>query len=152
MAKFIRLDKKGDWKGLEHRSSFLGSALTESEEDIMWENGISCYELSDLLDTVESLYKYWTEFASCTDDDFKKMQVTVFEGEHNGCFGTEGEDLATCKKTVSETEAYDFMNAIYELKEALDNYINDWDEEEPKITEEEYKESIIKLLASIEAI
>ena len=28
MGKFIRLDRKGEWKGKEHRSSFAGTAIT----------------------------------------------------------------------------------------------------------------------------
>ncbi|MGM9543801.1 MAG: hypothetical protein ACI3T9_02330 [Romboutsia timonensis] len=152
MSTFIRLDAKGTFKGVNHRSSFGGSALTMADDEIIWENGISCYEVCDNgFNAVESLYEYWTEVASCSDDDFKLMQLTIFEGTHNGEFGSDGEDLASCKKVISETDALEFMNAIYEYREALDNYENDWDEDEPKLTQEEYENKIVELLASVKA-
>lgn len=129
LQKFIRLDTKGHWKGIEHVSSIQGQAgncVCFEEHCICganesWESGVSCYEIReyDLLSTFEDLLGYWTKIASLKDvEDFRGMQVTVFEGRKVG-HGADGEDTAECVRTLSEIDAQPIMEIL------LDPYY-DW--------------------------
>lgn len=141
---FIRIDQKGTWRGTEHRSCVAGSVF--STEETIWENGISCYRLDNKVEAIESLYKYWTEIAMVRLEDFKDMQVTIFEGAHNG-YGADGEDLANCTETIKEIDAYEFMRKVYEAKDKLEGlYKNENGEYEDEITEEEYREILESLI------
>lgn len=132
MAKFIRLDVKSEWRGVGHKSSLSG--LADEEEDL-FEDGISCYQIDgDEAEAVENLRQYWQDNAMMGLEDYKRMQVTVFEGEGIGV-GSDYEDIATCKRTIVEAEAKPFMEKVYE---AYDQY-----EYEEEITEEEYNEILI---------
>ena len=124
MAKFIRLDMKGNWKGTEHISSMQGQAgecvcyeepcVCGSEES--WESGISCFELDDIGHAIEELRSYWMDIAMLDEDDYKDMQVTVFEGEKIDK-GSDEEDAAICERTILETDAYEFMKKVYDTYE-----------------------------------
>jgi hypothetical protein len=132
MEKFIRLDTKGQWKGVEHISSMNGMG-----DDTYFEAGISCYRLNDIADALENLRQYWTELAMVTD--FSDMQVTIFEGERLDENGSEGEDLATCERTLFEFNAQELMQTVIELHELY--YYDD------EISEDEYMEKISQLIA-----
>lgn len=129
LQTFIRLDTKGHWKGTKHVSSLQGQAgncVCFEEHCICganesWESGISCYEMrkSDLLSTFEDLLDYWIKIASLQDvEDYKDMQVTVFEGRMIGR-GADGEDTAECVRTLAEVDAQPIMKIL------LDPYY-DW--------------------------
>jgi len=141
--RFIRLDMKGQWKGTEHRSSIAGSIF--STEETIWEDGISCYSLNDKVDAIENLYKYWLEIAKATLEDFKNMQVTIFEGAHNG-YGADGEDLAICTETIKEIDAYQFMKKVYDAKDKLDGLYEDENGEYIEISKEEYNQILESLI------
>lgn len=134
--RFIRLDMKGQWKGTEHRSCIAGSVF--STEETIWEDGISCYNLNDKVDAIENLYYYWTRIAMATLEDFKDMNVTIFEGYKLDTWGADGEDLAICTETIKEIDAYEFMRKVYEAKDK-------WEYEE--ITEKEYREILQSLIS-----
>ncbi len=112
MAKFIRLDQKGEWRGSEHRSSMLG--LAEEWLNCGFENGVSCYELTDQAEALDELRKYWTVIATTTD--FTSFQVTIFEGEKTG-EGPDYEDIALPEKTLYEGEAQPLMQKIIDLED-----------------------------------
>ena len=145
MEKFIRLDIKGTWKGVEHRSHF--ASYEYEEDDRYLENGISCYYAT--VNGIEDLFYYWTEHTSLSYEDLKNMQLTIFEGEYSG-IGSDGEELAWCKSTVKEIEAYDWYKAIEKAKEMADidedgeYYDNDKDDYFKGLTQEEYEETILK--------
>lgn len=134
---FIRLDMNGQWKGIEHRSCFAGSSLVDADEDIIWEKGISCYSLEYAEDALESLFRYWTEVACVSTEEFKRFQVTIFEGYKVEGQGSDWEDLAICTKTVKEFPAYELMSRIDDLKDEL--RFRD-------ITKVEYEEAFKKLV------
>lgn len=143
MKKFIRLDMKGHWRGAEHKSSMNGLAGEWDEETgrDSWEEGISCYELDDKADALAELVEYWDEVASLHEiEDYKDMQVTIFEGEYIG-EGSDYEDIATCEKTILETDATDIMKPILEAKDEL---------EFGEIDEEEYHEILEKIELGVE--
>lgn len=142
--RFIRLDMKGQWKGTEHRSSIAGSIF--STEKTIWEDGISCYNLNDKVDAIENLYYYWTRIAMATLDDFKNMQVTIFEGYKLDTWGADGEDLAICTETIKEIDAYEFMRKVYEAKDKLEGLYENENGEYEEITEEEYREILESLI------
>lgn len=143
--QFIRLDIKGTWKCKEHRSCFAGSSLVDADENIIWEKGISCYNLENTLDAIESLYIYWSDIAMLSLDDYKNMQVTIFEGEKLDSFGSDGEDMAICTQTVKTLEAYDFISKIEKYKEMLENFEEGY-EDEPQMTKEEYEYAIVNII------
>jgi len=129
MATFIRIDVKGQWKDKKHISSSTAGVVHE---------GASCYSLEDIVDGIERLWKYWTEYASTYYDpnEFKNKQITIFEGEKVGD-GPDGEDLAVSTRTVREIDALQFMNKLYDL---IDQH------EFEEITTEEYKAELEKLV------
>lgn len=128
MAKFIRIDMKGHWRGTEHASSLNGMA-GEWEND--WEEGISSYSLKDKAEAIENLREYWMDIAMLTkESDYNDMQITIFEGEKIG-EGSDYEDIATCENTVSEIEASEFMSKVLDAYEQL---------EDEDISEDEYNE------------
>lgn len=119
MKTFIRLDQVGHWRGAEHQSSFQGwgnevEYLKDIGADVYFENGISCYLLDE--DGMADLYKYWISVASMDENDAKRMQVTIFNGEING-FGTDGEYVATCTETVKEFSAVLLFEKWREMKQ-----------------------------------
>lgn len=143
--EFIRLDIKGTWKDINHRSCFAGSSLVDADENIKWEKGISCYNLENTLDAIENLYKYWSDIAMLSLDDYKNMQVTIFAGEKlDGC-GSDGEDMAICTQTIKTLEAYDFIKKLEEYKEMLENYEEGY-EDEPQIDDNKYEELVVNLI------
>ena len=146
---FIRIDTKGTWKDIEHKSCFAGTSLTESDEDINWESGISCYSLENTIEGIENLYKYWTEIARLErTEEYENMQITIFEGEKIDCFGSDGEDMAICTKTIKEIDAVEFMNQLFIAKDKLDGfYENEDGEYEDEISKEEYN-SILESLVN----
>lgn len=115
MERFIRLDKKGTWKGVEHRSHFVAYEYEEDEKYL--ENGVSCYKAS--IEGIEDLYRYANVNMSLSYEDLKEMQLTVFEGEYSGT-GSDGEEIALCKFTVKEIEAYNWYKSIEKAKEMAD--------------------------------
>ena len=129
MKKFIRIDVKGEWKDKKHISSSTAGAVHE---------GASSYSLEDIVDGIESLWKYWTEYTSTSynPSDFEDKQITIFEGEKVG-EGPDGEDIAISTRTVREIDALQFMNKLYDL---IDQY------EFEEITTEEYKAELEKLV------
>lgn len=136
--KFIRIDMKGHWRGEKHKSSVMGLGLYADVEDVSWEEGISCYRIDDISHALENLRYYWQEVAMLDAEDFKNMQITIFEGKLLPVWGSDGEDLATCEKTLFELDAYPIMKKLYE---AYDRYR--W---EGEITEEEYLEELKRLI------
>ena len=124
MTKFIRLDRKGEWKGKEHRSSFAGTAITTA--DTKWEDGVSCFELG--AKALDQLHSYWAGEVGLNISEFGDLQITIFEGEKVGREGAEGEFLAGCEKTVIETEAKPVMEEVFELQDEL--YFEEISEEE----------------------
>ena len=142
MAKFIRLDTKGEWRGTEHVSSLLG--LAEEWEGAKFEDGISCYDLSDKAEAIEALRHYWVEIASLDSiEDYEDKQITVFEGEQVG-EGSDWEVIATCEKTIKELEAKPIFEKIFEAEE---NYEDNLDE---GMDREEAEEQYMKELEQIE--
>lgn len=136
MDIFIRLDRKGEWRGTEHRSSVCG--LGEEFENL-WEDGISCYYLDpdDLATTVEELRSYWMDVAMLdSPEDYEDFQVTVFRGEKVGN-GHDWEDLAICEETLAELEARPFMAEIIRAFEMYDDL---------EISEEEYSNLLIEAI------
>lgn len=139
MSKFIRLDMKGHWRSTDHKSSI--AYYGEGEQK--FEKGISCYHAN--LEGIEELYKYWTEYASLSRNDYENMQLTIFEGDFVG-HGACGEELATCNKTIQIKEAKPFLLAIEKLKDTLDGYEVDENGDEIEMTQEEYEEKLANLL------
>lgn len=135
MKRFVRLDVKGTWKGVGHRSS-VGSNYEEEQ----WEDGISSYNLHDVADALNSLRAYWFDEACFTTDSFKDMQVTIFEGELVGQ-GASWEDLATCERTIKEFDAYPLMVAIKKAHDRFTGYC----EEGEEISEDEYNDILIQI-------
>lgn len=136
MSLFIRVDGKNQWCGKDH-VSFIGG---ENDNPEMKEAGISCYDLSDPVFGIEQLYHYWFHFCLADLSSFKDSQITIFEGEHTGEYGTDQEDLAECDYTVLELDAYEFFKTIQDAKEGCK-----WGE----ITEDEYNQVIDKLIKNI---
>ena len=130
MKKFVRLDTVGEWRGTEHVSSVGVSSFVSGHEQ--FEEGVSCYELSNdgPAHAFESLFEYWNDTVMLKVNDYKNMQITVFEGEQIDGMGSDYEDLAICKRTIKEVPAYDIM------KELIETYYeyHDYDE----LTDEEY--------------
>jgi len=134
MKKFIRLDTVGEWRGTEHVSSVGVSSFVSGHEQ--FEEGVSCYELDDRAEALKDLREYWFETAGITESDLEDMQITIFEGELLDIWGSDGEDLAICTKTIKEIEAKEVMMKVDELY---------WDMEYGDITEEEYESEIKKI-------
>ena len=111
MAKFIRIDMKGHWRGTEHRSSLAGV-----EEHGVWEEGISCYSFEfGQADALKDLLWYWTNIAGNTrPEDYANLQITIFEGEELDAEGSDGEQVAICTKTIAEIDAQPIMEEILE--------------------------------------
>jgi hypothetical protein len=143
--RFIRIDQKGTWRGKEHRSCIAGSVFTT--EETIWEDGISCYNLNDKVDAIENLYNYWTRIAMATLEDFKDMDVTIFEGYKLDTWGADGEDLAICTKTIIEADAYEFMKKVYDAKYKLEGLYENENGEYEEITEKEYREILQSLIS-----
>jgi len=134
---FIRLDRKGHWRGVDHRSSVCGLG---DEFENMWEDGISCYYLDpeDLAYPVEELRSYWMDVAMLDDpEEYEDFQVTVFCGDRLAGYGANDEDLATCLATVIEVDARPFLEAIISAFELYDDL---------EISEEEYSHLLIEAL------
>lgn len=112
---FIRLDQKGEWRGVEYISSMLGMA-----EETYFEEGISCYIFDE--DCVASLYHYWIDVASMDRSDAEDMQITIFEGNKFSRTGSNHEDLADCERTVLEI---DVMPLYEKWKMIEDLYYDD---------------------------
>jgi len=127
---FIRLDQRGHWRGTEHRSSaatYDGTYDEELDDENVYgylEHGISCYRIDDgIVEGLEELFEYWTGIAMWRDlKDYKDFQVTIFEGEKLSHWGTDGEDMATCSRTVAELDAVEFFKVLFETKDALKNH------------------------------
>lgn len=137
MQRYIRLDVKGTWKGNEHQSRF--ASWYYEEDDKYLENGVSCYRLD--VDGFKDLMNYSVNNMSITtNEDIDRMQVTVFEGEWSGK-GSDGEELAWCKKTISETEYRKISDKYDELVEAL---------EDEEITNDEFDNRIKKIIAELQ--
>lgn len=134
MKKFIRLDVKGEWRGTEHVSSVGVSSFVPGHEQ--FEEGVSCYRLDDQAEALNDLREYWFETASITESDLENMQITIFEGELLDRWGSDGEDLAICKRTLKEIDAKEIMIKVNELY---------WDMECGDITEEEYEKELNKI-------
>ena len=134
MKKFIRLDRKGEWRGTEHVSSVGVSSFVSGHEQ--FEGGVSCYKLDDQAEALNDLREYWFETASITESDLENMQITIFEGELLDRWGSDGEDLAICKRTLKEIDAKEIMIKVNELY---------WDMECGDITEAEYEKELNKI-------
>ena len=134
MKKFIRLDMKGEWRGTEHVSSVGVSSFVSGYEQ--FEEGVSCYRLDNQAEALTELRDYWFETASITEDDLEDMQITIFEGELLDKWGSDGEDLAICKRTLKEIDAKEIMTRVNELY---------WDMENVNISEEEYEKELNKI-------
>lgn len=134
MKKFIRLDMKGEWRGTEHVSSIGVSSFVSGHEQ--FEEGVSCYKLDNQAEALNDLREYWFETASITESDLENMQITIFEGELLDKWGSDGEDLAICKRTLKEIDAKEIMIKVDELY---------WDMEYGDITEEEYEKELNKI-------
>lgn len=145
MEMFIRLDKKGTWKGTEHRSHFVAYEYEEDERFL--EDGVSCYYAN--VEGIENLFEYSKINMSLSHDDYQEMQLTVFEGTHNGT-GSDGEELAWCTKTIKEIDSYEWIISIEKAKEMADidedgeYYDKDKDEYFKGLTQDEYEEVILK--------
>lgn len=140
MSKFIRIDKKGTWRGTEHQSRTACYEWSEDERQL--EDGISCYNLNE--EGIKDLFNYINNNMSLSEEDLKNSQITIFEGEWNGN-GSDGEELAWCKETVAELEANEWWEAINEATEKLEGFFENEDGEyEDEISEEEFNELILK--------
>ena len=131
MMRFIRLDMKGEWRGTDHMSSVGVSSFVPGHED--YEEGVSCYRLDDQAEALNDLREYWFETASITEDDLENMQITIFEGELLDRWGSDGENLAICTKTIKEIDAKEIMMKVDELY---------WDMDCGDIDEDEYEEAL----------
>jgi len=110
MAKFIRIDMKGHWRGTAHRSSLAGV-----EEHGIWEEGVSCYKMNNQADALKDLLWYWTHIAGNTrPEDYANLQITIFEGEELDAEGSDGEQMAICTRTIAEIDAQPIMELILE--------------------------------------
>ena len=118
---------KGEWRGTKHCSSVRVSSFVAGHED--FEVGVSCYKLDNQADALNDLREYWFEIASITEDDLENMQITIFEGELLNRWGSDGENLAVCTKTIKEMGTKEIMMNIDELY---------WNMECGNIAEEEY--------------
>ncbi|EMA6344831.1 hypothetical protein U3450_003887 [Bacillus cytotoxicus] len=151
MATFIRLDVKGEWRGTQHRSMRRGigdDCWCDGECDCIenksgWESGISCYQLESNHDglAIEQLRSYWMELAMFRIEDYKDMQLTIFEGDELPGEGSSYEDMANCTKTILEIDAQPFMKKVMETYELY------FDEEE--LTEEQYNEELGNIIANV---
>jgi len=149
MARFIRLDVKGNWRGTEHRSSFQGLAGECWCEDECtcngnWEIGISCYQIDSNHDgiAVEKLREYWMGIAmNSKPADYENMQVTIFEGVKLNGEGADYEDMVECIETILEADAQPFMKKVLE---AYEQY-----KYEEKYGEEKYLEVLSNILADV---
>ena len=74
------------------------------------------------------------------EKEAERFQITVFKGEHSGK-GSDGEELAWCKKTISETEYRKISDKYDELVEAL---------EDEEITNDEFDNEIEKIIAELQ--
>lgn len=157
MDKFIRLDQKGTWKGKNHISSFteydgLYNEELDAENENLYgylENGISCYKIyeNDKTSAIEELYRYWDEVANFNLNEYKNFQVTIFEGIKQDEWGSDSEDLAICKNTIKQLDAYEFMKTVAEAKEKVEGYFyNKETDDFEKITEEEYRQILENLI------
>lgn len=115
MNKFIRLDIKGTWKGVDHQSRTSGWFY--EEDDMFLEDGVSCYYAN--VEGVRDLYDYSQENMSLSYDDYKNMNVTIFEGEYSGK-GADGEELAWCTRTVKQIEAFEWVQKVEKAIEMSD--------------------------------
>lgn len=139
--KFIRLDIKGQWRGVEHQSRFVAWFETEDNRDL--EDGISCYYAN--VEGIKDLWHYANKRMSLDEKDFKNMQLTIFEGNWSGK-GSDDEELAWCTKTIAEKDAYEWykkMCIAYEKHEG-DFFNEDLDDYENGISDEEYEKLIIE--------
>lgn len=135
MEKFIRIDRKGEWRGTEHCSSMNG--LAGEYDGASWESGISCYSLKDKPYALNSLVEYWVKIASMDEaSDYEEFQVTVFEGEKLDGMGADWEDMAECTRTVLEIDAKPFMKKLLKL---YDDYVCG------EIDDDEYDELLEKV-------
>src|SRR5690625_4196260 len=134
--KFIRIDMKGHWRGNEHQSSVGVSSFVEGHE--MFEEGISCYDMTRKGMALDSLYEYWREIAMKHDaEEYEGMQITIFEGEKLDVDGADGEDIAVCERTLAEIDAVEIMEQIVELYER-----HEYDQE---LDYDEYLEELEKI-------
>lgn len=116
MNKFIRIDRKGHWRDTEHRSRIANTG-DDFDCELILEAGISCFEAN--VEGIESLYDYCMNYMSLEVTDYPNFQLTIFEGEKVG-YGTDGEDIARCIKTLDVKELEPFIDAIYDLKDAVE--------------------------------
>lgn len=133
MKKFIRLDTKGEWRSTEHVSSVGVSSFVAGHED--FEEGVSCYKLDDQAGALNDLREYWFETASIDEDDLEDMQITIFEGELLDKWGSDGENLAICTKTIKEMDAKEIMMKVENLYWDMDCGVIEEDEYEEKLNE-----------------
>lgn len=132
---FIRIDKKGHWRGTEHRSSLLGMG---DEDDSLFEDGVSCYLLKGGED-IERLRDYWDRIASCRKpEDFTGMQITIFRGILLEKCGSDWEELAICEETIAVLDAVEIMSQVINLH---DLYLDE------EINEEEYYDKLFDLVS-----
>ena len=139
MERYIRLDVKGTWKGNKHQSR--SAAWYYDEDDKYLENGVSCYKLD--VDGFKDLMNYSIHNMSITtNEDIDRMQVTVFEGEWSGK-GSDGEELAWCKETITETDFLPIFKKLCILDIRQEGYYNEEiDDYEDELTDEEYDELV----------
>ena len=158
MDKFIRLDEIGTWKGTEHISKtsvYDGNYDEEldAEDGNVYgkmENGISCYKIyeNDKTSAIEELYRYWDEVANFNLNEYKNFQVTIFEGIKQDEWGSDGEDLAICRNTIIQLDAYEFMKTVAEAKEKVEGYFyNKETDDFEEIEDEEYRQILSSLIA-----
>ena len=147
MEKYIRLDVKGTWKGNEHQSRF--AAWYYDEDDKYLENGVSCYKFD--IDGFKDLWEYATDHMSIRNEkEAERFQITVFKGEHSGK-GSDGEELAWCKETITETDFLPIFKKLCILDMRQEGYYNEeLDDYEDELTDEEYDEEIGKIIAELQ--
>ena len=147
MEKYIRLDVKGTWKGNEHQSR--SAAWYYDEDDKYLENGVSCYKLD--VDGFKDLWVYATDHMSIRNEkEAERFQITVFNGEHSGK-GSDGEELAWCKETITETDFLPIFKKLCILDIRQEGYYNEEiDDYEDELTDEEYDKEIEKIIAELQ--
>lgn len=84
------------------------------------------------------------------EKEAERFQITVFEGEWSGK-GSDGEELAWCKETITETDFLPIFKKLCILDIRQEGYYNEEiDDYEDELTDEEYDEEIEKIIAELQ--
>jgi len=115
VERFIRLDRKGTWRGVFHRSSVIAPVVAGGTP----EGGVSCYSMMPhgKGEALHNLVSYFFKIGNrTTPEEYADMQVTVFDGFKIG-EGSDYEDIALPVDTIAELDAEPIMEEVLELYE-----------------------------------